>query len=281
MKLRSCAKINLGLRILRKRPDGFHDLETIFHEIDLFDEIELRISDRIQFSTDHPSLSSDESNLCIKAACLLRGRFAIKQGVLIRLRKRIPVGAGLGGGSSNAAALCRGLRSLWSISATDDELESLAAELGSDAPFFVRGGSAYATGRGENLRAMDLQLPYWIVTATPDIHVGTPWAYGALQWTKEVMPAGLDSKWTHPTPEFLVQLLQNDFEPVVFASFPLIGRLKERLQTLGAVAAAMSGSGSTVFGLFENRSGAEAAAEALHTDTIVSVTSPDFKPERS
>ncbi|MBI5464133.1 MAG: 4-(cytidine 5'-diphospho)-2-C-methyl-D-erythritol kinase [Ignavibacteriales bacterium] len=282
MTLKSYAKINLGLRILHKRPDGYHDLETIFHEINLWDEIEFSPSPRIEIHVQPQGLPSDENNLCHKAAQLLRTQCNIASGVSIKLVKQIPVGAGLGGGSSNAATVLRGLRKFWKVALTDDDLLKLGAQIGSDVPFFIKGGSAYATGRGEQLEPLSLRLPFWIVTATPKVHVSTPWAYTALRWNETRRPLPLKARW-HPLPtrEELRELLRNDFEPVVFGAYPAIADLHRQYMEMGAAAVALSGSGSTMYGLFENEIKAVEARNRLAGDAATSFTEPEFSAERT
>ena len=276
MTLKSYAKINLGLRILKKRADGFHDLETVFREIALFDEIELQSADAIEFETSHPQLSSSHENLCVRSAELLRQQSGVSNGVRMVLKKNIPIGAGLGGGSSNATTVLRGLNQLWNLQFSNEKLRSFASELGSDAPFFVEGGTAHATGRGELLNKFLLPLPYWIVTVTPPVHVSTPWAYRALNWSKVLTPIGLSQQWLHYSPTSLGQLLQNDFEPVVFYGFPEIKSVYDAIQGSGSIATSMSGSGSTIFGFYESEAAAISTALRLKPLGIVSITSPDF-----
>ena len=152
MKIKSNAKINLALAIKYKRPDGFHEIESIFQEIDLYDEIFLEKEDRIILQTDSLDIPGDENNICVKAAQAICKKYQVS-GVNIKLVKNIPVGAGLGGGSSNAAAVLKGINNLYDLKIDQLELSGMAAELGSDVPFFLNGGSAYVTGRGEIGRA--------------------------------------------------------------------------------------------------------------------------------
>lgn len=275
--LHSYAKINLGLRILRKRPDGYHDIETIFYEVHPFDVLTLTEHATIEFHTDHPSLSSDDSNLCIRAARLLQQKFDIQKGVHIELKKTIPLGAGLGGGSSNAAATLVGLNKLWNLHCSSQQLEHLAAQLGSDVPFFIRGGCALATGRGERLSHVHVTVPYWILVATPPVHVSTAWAYTALNF--------LDSRephYAHVVSELLSNNLDalltmtNDFEPIVFDHFPAIRKLKEFFTVQGALFTLMSGSGSSVFGFFPDRETAERVQSNLPTNVVSFLTPPNF-----
>ena len=180
MKLRAYAKINIGLNILGKRSDGYHDLETIFHEIDCFDEIEFEQHDKVAMTADSILVPIDESNLCLSAANLLQKEKHVRPGVMIHLKKNIPIGAGLGGGSSDAAAVLCGLNHFWKLKLSNNQLRTLAAQIGSDVPFFIDGGTAYATGRGEILESFSLVLPFWIAVVTPLIRISTAWAYNHL-----------------------------------------------------------------------------------------------------
>ena len=186
MTLRAYAKINIGLNILGKRSDGYHDLETVFHEIDCFDEIELKQHDKVAMTADSILVPIDASNLCIGAATLLQKEKHIPQGVMIHLKKNIPIGAGLGGGSSDAAAVLSGLNRFLEIKIIEQSITFIAAQIGADVPFFIDGGTAYGTGRGEILEFFSLPLPFWIAVVTPLIHISTSWAYNHL---------ATESKW--------------------------------------------------------------------------------------
>lgn len=261
------AKINIGLRVGGRRADGFHDIDTVFYRVAL--------SDRLLFAaTDSPTIDIDlraapaiplHDNLVYRAATLLRETTGATAGASIVLEKRIPSGAGLGGGSSDAATTLLALNALWELSLDDAQLHSLAARLGSDVPFFLLNApAARARGRGEQLEPLDLVLPYWVVLVNPGLHISTPWAYARLNRsagpvpTPDVVPA-LRSQ----DPEQLRSLLVNDFEPAVFAAYPELAGIKQRLYELGAVFALMSGSGSTLFGLFPTEQCARTAADHL------------------
>jgi len=280
MTIRAYAKINLGLLVLRKRDDGYHDVETVLHRINWFDEIALEPSSTISLSTDRHDLPTDESNLCVRAASLLQKTFGAHQGVHIKLKKNIPIGAGLGGGSSDAAAVLRALPELWDERLADDELLSLAAELGSDVAYFLKPGTAHAMGRGEILDYFPFDFPYWLVVAYPDLHISTGWAYRNVEVRdtipktslKEILRENLHS------PRSLGRLLQNDFEPLVLRTHEVVARLKKSLDEYGAVFTQLSGSGSSVYGLFETESYALLAAKALGEKFPVSLSPPHFTP---
>jgi 4-diphosphocytidyl-2-C-methyl-D-erythritol kinase len=269
------AKLNLGLSILRRREDGFHDLISLFQTISLCDEISLERADTITLECSDPDLPAGPDNLAWRAADLMRETFSISDGVSIHLEKRIPAGAGLGGGSSDAAAVVRGLARLWEIDAGDDVLRDLCARLGSDIPFLFRGGTAIVEGRGEAITPLPSQETLHAVVAVPDVHVSTPWAYGQLSLPFadaseyceriETLRAG-----TIGLREFCM-MLGNDFQPVVERYYPEIGRLTAVLRERGAYQAIMSGSGSSVFGLFGDPQKARDAAHDLPDAVLAEV----------
>jgi 4-diphosphocytidyl-2-C-methyl-D-erythritol kinase len=282
MNVRAYAKINIGLHVLGKRPDGYHNIETVFRLIDLYDELEfLQDDEGIVFSCNAPILANDNTNLCIRAANLLRDLTGTHMGVEITLNKRIPFGAGLGGGSSNAAAVLKGLTKLWSLDISNEELQTISATLGSDVPFFFTAQTAYATGRGERLTPFTLQIPYWILVVTPEIHVSTAWAYSNVRSQQSQNRADLRGllETAMDKPAVLRANIVNDFEESVFREFGEIASLKETLLREGAEIALMSGSGSSVFGFFSSEAKANRLKSELSSRYFVSMTEPQFKPE--
>ena len=278
--LRPHAKINIGLHVLHRRPDGYHDIETIFHEVNWHDEIELHRAEGISMECSSPAVPTDSENLCMKAAALLRQWSAYEHGVNIRLTKNIPVGGGLGGGSSDAAAVLVGLNELWNLALPPEELQRLAGQLGSDVSFFIQGGSAYATGRGEVLRHGNFRVPFWILLVTPPIHVSTAWAYSHAVPRPDMHSEGLAAVFEGDlgrSPDLLLQV-ENDFEIPVFAHYPAIRDVKQRLLDAGAALALMSGSGSSVFGLFREEEDANKAASQFSAEYLCSLTPPMFTP---
>jgi 4-diphosphocytidyl-2-C-methyl-D-erythritol kinase len=275
--LRAYAKINIGLQVVRKRPDGYHDIETIFHRIDLFDEITLTPSDTIVVESTDPAAPGDSSNTCHQAAHRLRDRLGASAGVRCRVSKRIPVGAGLGGGSSDAASVLRGLPALWGSPASEQMLKVLALELGSDVPYFLGTGSAFACGRGEQLEYFPLDLPYAICVCYPNIKVETAWAYGQVTPRLESRPdlrSTLRGALKNPGafPEIV-----NDFEGPVIRQYPVIGEVKRSLINAGSFYASMSGSGSSMFGFFDGMPAAETAARSFRNRGFRAfVTPPHF-----
>ena len=244
------AKINIGLQIVRKREDGYHDLQTVFYPTDFFTDF-LRISpydQEIVFNMEsQEDLGSADNNLCVKAFRLLQKDFGISN-VEIFLRKGIPSGAGLGGGSADAAFTLKMLRDIFQLPVTEEKMIEYALQLGSDVPFFLYNKPMYATGRGEIMTPIDLDLsPYRLKIVKPDIHISTKEAYTGVT--------------PHESKVFLPQVLQqdvrtwkevvvNDFESPLFVKIPELKSVKEELYREGALYASMSGSGSAFFGLF-------------------------------
>lgn len=248
------AKINLLLDVMRKREDGFHEVEMIMTMVDLADRLTMEelSSDSIIISSQAGYIPLDEKNLAFQAARLIKDRYNVRKGVYIHLDKHIPVAAGLAGGSSDAAATLRGLNRLWELGISEDELCTLGAELGSDVPFCVTGGTALATGRGEKLERIANPPQCWVILAKPPINVSTADVYGKFR---------VSELKRHPsTPAMLEAIaggsfgdvcenLGNVLESVTLNLHPEVLQLKEIMQRLGADGVLMSGSGPTVFGL--------------------------------
>jgi 4-diphosphocytidyl-2-C-methyl-D-erythritol kinase len=280
LTIRAYAKINLGLHIIDKRDDDYHNLETIFYPVDIFDEIELKpYKGDVVISCDHPDVPTDSTNLCARAANSLRAHLKHSEGLHITIRKNIPVGGGLGGGSSDAAAVLLALRELWNADVSDDELIRLASGIGADVAYFLRPTAAFATGRGDELEYFDFTLPYWVVVVYPYLQVSTAWAYKNFQLRMELRGNLQNLVEQHPYDLSLWKAeMENDFEDVVFAAYPEIADMKEALFRGGAGYALLSGSGSSVFGLFESQIDAEDTADALLADYQVFLSPPNFIP---
>jgi 4-diphosphocytidyl-2-C-methyl-D-erythritol kinase len=246
-------KINLGLSVVDKRPDGFHNIESIFYPVDICDVLEIVPSNGPQLEMGFSGLpipGKSAENLCARAVDLLREKFDFPP-IHLHLHKNIPFGAGLGGGSSDAAFTLKLLRDMFSLPPTDDDLRVLATQLGSDCAFFIDNTPCFATGRGELTQKIKLDLsPFFIGIAKPDVSVSTPEAYKMIS-PKKAVPSVFDIVQKFP-PKKWGPKLNNDFEAPVFKRHPAIGQLKEQMYQMGAFYAAMSGSGSAVFGLFEN-----------------------------
>jgi 4-diphosphocytidyl-2-C-methyl-D-erythritol kinase len=242
-------KINLGLSILAKRADGYHELETVFYPIALNDAIEIVASDRLELTTSGILVPGDTTqNLCLKAYDLLKKDFPKLPPVQMHLHKHIPMGAGLGGGSSDGSTTLLLLNHLFSLGLHEQQLMDYACQLGSDCPFFILNKACHASGRGEILSPIQLNLSnYQFVLVHPGKHISTAWAFQQL--TPHIKPASIQSIISKPIGEWKNQLF-NDFEIPVFKAEPTLGHIKNELYHLGAIYASMSGSGSSLFGIF-------------------------------
>ena len=289
------AKINLYLEIIGDRPDGYHELVMVMQSVALADRIELRLNgtDTIHLSCDRPQVPTDRTNLAHKAAELMQqqfpDRFSCYGAVDIAIQKNIPVGAGLAGGSTNAAAVLVGLDLLWQLGLTRSELEELGAALGSDVPFCIAGGTALATGRGEKLAALpNLDSLYVVLAKYRSLSVSTPWAYKTYRQqfgdTYPRSPANLQARRqqsnsgailsaiAHKDGTQIGQLLHNDLEKVVLPEFSQVDKLRQIFQSLGTLGTMMSGSGPTVFALTETL----AEAEEVKRQVASTIADPDL-----
>ena len=264
--LRAFAKINLSLRVGDLRPDGFHDVRTILQSIDLFDRVTCAARQGpFQIRCDMPGVPTDRTNLVWQAAQLLwnaAGRDGAARDTVVTLRKRIPMQAGLGGGSSDAAAALLGLRRVWKLRVPDELIHAIAVQLGSDVPFFLVGGTALGLGRGEEVYALERLPRYWVVLVIPPFGVATRDAY---EWCGEHTSTSsvslLPDTWLGRTTP-----LVNELEAPVAARYPVITQLRQEFTDRGALMSAMSGSGSTVFGVFESAGPARRAARAFNKE---------------
>jgi 4-diphosphocytidyl-2-C-methyl-D-erythritol kinase len=266
--MRAPAKINWFLKVTGKRDDGYHNIISLMQCISLYDDLILEHADTIQVVSDLDIPLDD--NLVYKAASLLKKNTSYRKGAKIVLQKGIPIGAGLGGGSSNAAYTLSGLNMLWGLELNNEELSSIGAEIGSDVPFFFNGPSAIVEGRGEKVSPIKLNSSTVLLLVKPPISVSTAWAYASFDKLN-------DSRLTKNTIDIkllcqafkkqdfasLSTMLSNDLEKVIIERYPVVGEIKNRLLERGVVISAMSGSGPTVFGVFDNKDMAEKAIEAM------------------
>lgn len=245
-------KINLGLKILRKREDGYHDLETVFYPIAIRDVLEIirTESPTLAFTATGLSIPGDaDNNLCLKAYHLLKQDFPTLAPVHVYLHKQIPIGAGLGGGSSDGATMLRLLNASFHLQLPEEKLLNYAARLGSDCPFFILNKPCLAGGRGEKLVPIDLDLSgYSFAIVHPGIHISTPWAFA--QCIPTATGKSVEAIIRQPVSTWKDELI-NDFEKPVLSSYPELRVIKEQLYSQGALYAAMTGSGSSFFGIFE------------------------------
>jgi 4-diphosphocytidyl-2-C-methyl-D-erythritol kinase len=262
LRLKSPAKVNLRLEILRRREDGYHELRTILQKISFCDtlSVSLKREKGISISTDHPRLPIGRGNLVYRAAQMILKKSEYKGGLHIDIRKEIPLGAGLGGGSSNAATTLKALDQLLEIGLPTKELMKMGLGIGADVPFFFLDGAAIAAGVGERLKKIELpDLSYVLIN--PNFEVSTRWAYQNFILTKRHFHFNLQG--FVKTPEGISRLLWNDLEGVVSHKYPQIEGMKKMLLSAGALGALMTGSGPTVFGLFSGKREAEKAFKKL------------------
>ncbi len=288
MRVYSPAKINLHLRVGPKRSDGFHPLVSWMVAVGLFDTLDFTLdtAGRVDLSCPDPAVPVDDRNLIVQAARIMQveatrilgGETSLSplapgaRGVRIELSKVIPMGGGLGGGSSNAATTLKALNELWLLNLPQDRLSALAAGLGSDVPFFLNGPSSICTGRGEVITRVDSPAAHWVVLILPEISMPTPAVYRQF----DQMPSCPDfdqavdwAQWCNLSAEVLLRMLQNDLEPSAFALCPNLARLRESAQSLVARPVRMSGSGSTLFTLFDTKDEAIAAADLIQSKQSV------------
>jgi len=267
LTLFSPIKVNLYIRIVGKRPDGYHNLETVMAPLDFGDTLTFAPAERgITMSCDNPALPTDDTNLVVRAAKRLAERFAVKRGAHIVLTKCAPLAAGVGGGSSNAAFTLMGLNRLWKLGATEAQLGEIAASLGSDVNFFLTGKTALCRGRGEQVVPVLFRLKAFVLLINPGFGISTKWAYES--WAKAA------TRLTVQPPDVTVLLraleendlaaasaaLYNSLEAPSVGKFPVLELLKRAMRNEGAAGALMSGSGASVFGMFANATDAERAA---------------------
>ena len=275
----SYAKINLGLNVLERLPNGYHTIETGFCFIEWNDRINVQPAAAMELVMSDEKIPVDDSNLIVKAIKLLQENAGLRDQYRIYVEKNIPAGAGLGGGSSNAATILRMVNKIANLGLSVDDLAKMGKELGADVPFFIHGNPGFGTGLGDEIEPLDIQPDAYIVTAFPNIESKTPEAY------EHVYP--------NPEPDFSLKnvllndpiedwsfLLKNDLETSVFPRHQLVGNMKDQFYDFGASYASMSGSGSSVFGIFQQDFVAIDAYESFHRlGYLANITRPGFKPD--
>jgi 4-diphosphocytidyl-2-C-methyl-D-erythritol kinase len=267
LERRAPAKINLGLHVLRRRDDGYHDIETVMHRIGWADRVTAAPAGTLSMTCSDPDLPTDERNLCLQAAQRLQTAFDVAAGAQLHLDKRVPYGAGLGSGSSDAAATLRLLDALWRLDADAKALHTIAADIGSDVPFCLNSPAALATGRGEQLvpllhqRSRPYEMPFSIVVVVPEVQIATPDAYQMVTPHAEGRPDLSALVRSNDLAQWR-QKLVNDFEPPILDAYPAVQGAKQLLIDQGAEYTALSGSGSAVYGIFRTADRARAAGRA-------------------
>lgn len=268
--LKSYGKINLGLDVLRRRPDGYHEVKMIMQTVGLYDILTMEkiAEDKISMSCNLSFLPTDDRNLVYRAAALMKEKYQIQTGVKIDLKKRIPVAAGMAGGSSNCAAALNGMNQLFDLGLSKEELCELGVTLGADVPYCIWGGTALAEGIGEKLTRIEPMPKCYILIAKPGISVSTAFVYKNLK---------LDQLERHPDIDGMIgclkqedlkgicDRLENVLETVTIPEYPIIQKVKEHLMDHDAMGALMSGSGPTIFGIFSDKKTANRALESLRS----------------
>ena len=265
--IKSYAKVNLGLKILELLPDNYHSIFTIMQEIDLYDNIQIypnksqKLTIQCEGSIEVPNNSK---NLCMKAAQLIVNNYNINCGLNIALYKNIPTGSGLGGGSSNAAAVLCALNNMFELNISNQRLHDLAFELGCDIPFFINGGIQISEGKGEKLTKLNIDLSnYFILLIHPKFNVSTKWAYSFF---KNNLPNTFDCdkfRSFQASPDW--ELFENDFENIIKSTYPEVVKIRKMLESQSSLFVSLSGSGSTMFGVFENFLKADMAYQKFKT----------------
>ena len=263
LQLKAPAKVNYRLDVLGKRADGYHDLRMIMQRVDLCDDIEISLSERagIRVVCGRSGVPDGPKNIAWRAADALVKLSGRDVGIDISITKKIPVAAGLGGGSSDAATVLMGVNELLGLGLSEERLMEIGVKLGADVPFFIFKKPALAEGIGNELTALDQVPALWVVLVNPGIHCSTAWVYQNLQLTRKG-EAAIVSR-SYGSLDEVCAVLSNDLEPVTFGRFPAVRELKEQLIAAGARGSLMSGSGSTVFGLFAGEGEARRAAEEI------------------
>ena len=274
IRIKTRAKINIGLNIIGKRPDGFHNIETFFYPIKLFDYLTFSLSKSFKFKSNIEYLNKDLDNTIIKAKNILEDITGKKLNFQIELEKNIPIGAGMGGGSSDGAAALLALNKLFELKLSKQKLFKSALKIGSDVPYFINPQPCFAISRGEVIQKLKFNIPFPILIVNPGIHVSTKWAYENISPRKPRyhlfnLPAIQPNKF-----KALKELVTNDFEEVVFKKYPRIQNIKESLYNSGAIFVLMTGSGSTVYGIFKNIKLAYKAEEKFMKNCFTYINKP-------
>ena len=272
LHLKAPAKVNYRLDVLRRRPDGYHELRMIMQRIDLCDDVVIALTDTpgITVTCGRQGVPDGPGNIAWRAADVLLQMTGRQEGLDIVITKNIPVAAGLGGGSSDAATVLMGVNELLGIKLSDERLMEIGVKLGADVPFFIFKKSALAEGIGERLTPVVGLPSLWLVLVNPNVHVSTAWVYQNLQLTTDKVPPIISLLYSSITD--VCAVLANDLETVTVEQFPVIAEIKKRLLDAGACGSLMSGSGPTVFGIFDGEASARQAAQTLAAESAWFVT---------
>jgi 4-diphosphocytidyl-2-C-methyl-D-erythritol kinase len=277
IEIESPSKINIGLNIFEKRDDGYHNLETIFYPLLLSDRMSFQRSDRFEFHSNSEFLNNLDDNLILKAIRLLEKLNGVELNVKINVEKLIPIGGGLGGGSSNAATTLKAFNKLFNLELSYENLINLSLELGSDVPFFLNPIPSYAESRGDKLFPINLEIQYPILIVNPGINISTRWAFERVKPEKAKQNLREIINIQRIDFNIMKTYVKNDFEPIVFKEYPQIEKIKKDLYEKGAQFALMTGTGSTVYGIFSNLQKAIWAEEYFNQFYFTYLNNPFIK----
>ena len=271
----SYSKVNIGLKVLSQRDDGYHNIYTIFQELNFGDSIDIEKRDHgFKIIANVDWIPTNKSNICYKAYTEIKKEFSEVKGIHIKIDKKIPIGSGLGGGSANAAALLKGIKNIYKLEVTESKLEEIAGKVGADVPFFIRGKTQLGEGIGDKLTQLPKAIIGTYLLVIPKISIRTEWAYSVIK--NRLNNQNKNAKFSSFINEDYssLQIFENDFEQIVIPAYPEIGAIKSKLLNLGARFASLSGSGSTVYGVFDDEASAKEAELLFHTSHQTILANP-------
>lgn len=272
--LKSFSKVNIGLNIVNRRTDGYHNIHTVFQEIDFYDNIILKKTNSgCYFASNVDWLSNNESNLCVKAWQCLADRFNIA-GIDIELQKNIPPGSGLGGGSSNAACVLKGLIQLYNLNISLNDLLKIGSSIGADVPFFIKGGCQIGSGIGDQLVKVDHSIKNTFLLVMPEIHIDTGTIFKKFKKILDYNKEQVNFANFIEKDRFLFKFFENDFETIIVPAYPEIGQIKKKLLDHGASFSSLSGTGSTVYGVFDDEAKAISAESLFRVNYKTCIAHP-------
>ena len=271
----SYSKVNIGLKVLSQRDDGYHNIYTIFQELNFGDSIDIEKRDHgFKIIANVDWIPTNKSNICYKAYTEIKKEFSEVKGIHINIDKKIPIGSGLGGGSANAAALLKGIKNIYKLEVTESKLEEIGGEVGADVPFFIRGKTQLGEGIGDKLTQLPKAIIGTYLLVIPKISIRTEWAYSVIK--NRLNNQNKNAKFSSFINEDYssLQIFENDFEQIVIPAYPEIGAIKSKLLNLGARFASLSGSGSTVYGVYDDEASAKEAELLFHTSHQTILANP-------
>ena len=271
----SFSKVNIGLKVLSQRDDGYHNIYTIFQELNFGDSIDIEKRDHgFKIIANVDWVPTNKSNICYKAYTEIKKEFSEVKGIHIKIDKKIPIGSGLGGGSANAAALLKGIKNIYKLEVTESKLEEIGGEVGADVPFFIRGKTQLGEGIGDKLTQLPKAIIGTYLLVIPKISIRTEWAYSVIK--NRLNNQNKNAKFSSFINEDYssLQIFENDFEQIVIPAYPEIGAIKSKLLNLGARFASLSGSGSTVYGVYDDEASAKEAELLFHTSHQTILANP-------